>query len=382
MSGLELPSMMTPEEQFDDAGQELRRLMQERLFVDGNLETNAGGTATYLLHADPTCRPLPQDSDPPGTTPAIDTTCAMDFEKVAVRIALKADGDGVRFTVLIGPDRLELITVIVHTDEMAVQMNLPMAKAATDYMQTQLGEEAPVQTFERLKGTVRVSVKKTAARTVTAAYSIVDALDIATKDGPAFATAATDPLIAVTADGNRKVAHLDFGLGATTVEATWDPKGAGLANRDLHVTVGGVYGHLALDEAAKEITLNDVGIGQTKVTVRGNTIFDLNLNADTMRRFSGKVASNADGTARVEITPQVAVTFAYDYSAVAADFTTQLLQAIVGLELRITRLEGKFKLSQNRPAADQQGVLAGLQHQGDAGSAALAEAMRSVLGAP
>jgi transcriptional regulator len=61
------------------------------------------------------------------------------------------------------------------------------------------------------------------------------------------------------------------------------------------------------------------------------------------------------------------------------DFTAQLLRAIVGLELRITRLEGKFKLSQNRPAADQQGVLAGLQRQGDAGSAALAEAMRAAL---
>jgi transcriptional regulator len=72
----------------------------------------------------------------------------------------------------------------------------------------------------------------------------------------------------------------------------------------------------------------------------------------------------------------------WQMSDAPADFTAQLLQAIVGLELRITRLEGKFKLSQNRPAADQQGVLAGLQHQGDAGSAALAEAMRSVLGAP
>ena len=62
------------------------------------------------------------------------------------------------------------------------------------------------------------------------------------------------------------------------------------------------------------------------------------------------------------------------------DFTAQLLRAIVGLEVRITRLEGKFKLSQNRPAADQQGVLAGLQRQGDAGSMALAEAMQAVLG--
>ena len=72
----------------------------------------------------------------------------------------------------------------------------------------------------------------------------------------------------------------------------------------------------------------------------------------------------------------------WQMSDAPADFTAQLLQAIVGLELRITRLEGKFKLSQNRPAADQQGVLAGLQQNGDAGSAALAEAMRAVLGAP
>ncbi len=64
------------------------------------------------------------------------------------------------------------------------------------------------------------------------------------------------------------------------------------------------------------------------------------------------------------------------------DFIAQMLQAIVGLELRITRLEGKFKLSQNRPAADQQGVLAGLQQQGDAGSAALAQAMQAALGKP
>jgi transcriptional regulator len=36
------------------------------------------------------------------------------------------------------------------------------------------------------------------------------------------------------------------------------------------------------------------------------------------------------------------------------------LRAIVGLELVITRIEAKAKLSQNRPAADIEGVVAGL----------------------
>ncbi|MDN4642774.1 FMN-binding negative transcriptional regulator [Arthrobacter sp. PsM3] len=46
------------------------------------------------------------------------------------------------------------------------------------------------------------------------------------------------------------------------------------------------------------------------------------------------------------------------------------LRAIVGVELLITRVEAKRKLSQNRPAADVDGVIAGLQAKGDLASAA------------
>ena len=41
------------------------------------------------------------------------------------------------------------------------------------------------------------------------------------------------------------------------------------------------------------------------------------------------------------------------------------LRAIVGVELVITRVEAKRKLSQNRPAADVDGVIAGLRARGD-----------------
>ncbi|MGH2512605.1 MAG: FMN-binding negative transcriptional regulator, partial [Candidatus Limnocylindrales bacterium] len=51
------------------------------------------------------------------------------------------------------------------------------------------------------------------------------------------------------------------------------------------------------------------------------------------------------------------------------------LRAIVGVELRIERLEAKAKLSQNRSAADMDGVIAGLD---EIGRADLAEVMRKV----
>ena len=43
-----------------------------------------------------------------------------------------------------------------------------------------------------------------------------------------------------------------------------------------------------------------------------------------------------------------------------ADYVAQLERAIVGVEIAITRLEGKWKMSQNRPAADVDGVVRGL----------------------
>jgi len=45
------------------------------------------------------------------------------------------------------------------------------------------------------------------------------------------------------------------------------------------------------------------------------------------------------------------------------------LRAIVGIELAITRVEAKAKLSQNRPAADVLGVINGLTERGDLASA-------------
>ena len=51
------------------------------------------------------------------------------------------------------------------------------------------------------------------------------------------------------------------------------------------------------------------------------------------------------------------------------------LRAIVGLELPISRIEGKFKLSQNRPEADVDGVIEGLTASG---RPAVADAMRAL----
>ncbi len=54
-----------------------------------------------------------------------------------------------------------------------------------------------------------------------------------------------------------------------------------------------------------------------------------------------------------------------------ADFIEGMLKSIVGFSLPIVRLEGKWKMSQNRPAEDRAGVVAGLETLGRADVAAL-----------
>lgn len=51
-----------------------------------------------------------------------------------------------------------------------------------------------------------------------------------------------------------------------------------------------------------------------------------------------------------------------------ADYIAKMAAAIVGIEIEITRLAGKWKVSQNQPDANRAGVVAGLQtlpHGGD-----------------
>ncbi|MGN6226260.1 MAG: FMN-binding negative transcriptional regulator [Dyella sp.] len=59
-----------------------------------------------------------------------------------------------------------------------------------------------------------------------------------------------------------------------------------------------------------------------------------------------------------------------------ADHVEKLLGAIVGIEIAIERIEGKFKLSQNHPDANRAGVIGGLTGRGQGDDLALAALMQ------
>jgi transcriptional regulator len=61
------------------------------------------------------------------------------------------------------------------------------------------------------------------------------------------------------------------------------------------------------------------------------------------------------------------------------DFVDRMLRAIVGFEIRIERLEGKWKMSQNQPAANRAGVATGLRNTADSNAVAVAQIVETRL---
>jgi transcriptional regulator len=58
-----------------------------------------------------------------------------------------------------------------------------------------------------------------------------------------------------------------------------------------------------------------------------------------------------------------------------ADYVARMMRAIVGIEVEVLELVGKFKLSQNKPTEDQASTIEGLRATGSPGALAMADAM-------
>jgi len=61
-----------------------------------------------------------------------------------------------------------------------------------------------------------------------------------------------------------------------------------------------------------------------------------------------------------------------ELAGLPADFIAAQRKAIVGVEIEIADIRGKWKTSQNRSAADRAGVVAGLEALGDEEARAMA----------
>ncbi|WP_339352526.1 FMN-binding negative transcriptional regulator [Acinetobacter beijerinckii] len=69
--------------------------------------------------------------------------------------------------------------------------------------------------------------------------------------------------------------------------------------------------------------------------------------------------------AKLTRTHEAKQTVPWKMSDAPSEYIAQQLQGIVGIEIKINKMTGKFKLSQNRDKSDALGVVEGLEQRGD-----------------
>jgi len=318
MAGVEaIPSFLTQEEQFDETASDLEVLLRDRLLVESNIESKSDSEITYLLKPDPTCRALPSSG---STDP--DPDCVRDLPKLQVRLVVVADGDGIRMTVLVGPARDELSAFVIHSDLLAWEVGFAKTLKAAEFINMTLeptAEQKPLP-FTKLEGRIRLALQKLGPKKVKGSLAIIEAVAVEADDPPISLTSAkSDPLLAVTGDGEAKSATLDWGLGQTEVLAPWDPMDTGAKNKDLRVSIGGSYGQATLTEGKKEIALKGYGVGASFVAVRGTHIFDLDFNPRDGRKMDVLITAPGD-VPRLAVTPKFDLSLAFNLGAIAGDF--------------------------------------------------------------
>lgn len=67
----------------------------------------------------------------------------------------------------------------------------------------------------------------------------------------------------------------------------------------------------------------------------------------------------------------------YHLDALPKELVTEKMKGVVGLRIRVTRLEAKFKLSQNRSLPERENITIELEKRGDENSTGIANAMRT-----
>ena len=109
----------------------------------------------------------------------------------------------------------------------------------------------------------------------------------------------------------------------------------------------------------------DLGASETEARTRASD----RARIEVVSRLRATVKGE---TAVLTQTHEAAQALPWQVADAPADFVASLLKVIVGIEIPVQRWIGKWKVSQNRPATDQQGVAAGLQGQGNEEAAQMA----------
>jgi hypothetical protein len=239
-------------------GQALSDFLTDLVFTEANYE----GDGVFLVRGEDLCQ---DDFDP--------VACAQQVDAIEIRVRAVLAGDGVDFTLLIGPDRFEPLALELRPQTAALAADLAEIASSAVHINDVVGDGTPLELPSVLEGVVAASLSVDGPRAVTFAWAIREAIDVrgALGDGGgelALSIAASSPLFSLSVDGVNESADVVLALGRTTLSVPYSLlDDADTSGDQLAVDLAGMTGALAIAEGDTQLTLRDLGLGNGESTV-------------------------------------------------------------------------------------------------------------------
>ena len=294
----------------DPNGADLAKQLADTIFTDANYE----GDGIYRVSGDDFC--------PTDDTGAADPTCLSDFEKADLAIRVELAGDGLDFTLLVGPDQAAPLTLELRSARASLVADLAQAKDAIQYLAAAFDQQVDLpQVFE---GRVAVSLIINGPKDVSVQLAVRRAVAIE-GDLPgghvAFSTAAADPLASLEVNAASRTLTALVDLGRTRLSAPWSMLNAdSLASGVYAIDWQGLSLSASASDGDSSLHIDNIGLGDDTSTIKlgDHTLVAVDLNADSGRRYGLTLTPAAGGLPTATFDPGLDLVVAVDFSPLAA----------------------------------------------------------------
>jgi hypothetical protein len=284
----------------EESGDRLGDWLTSRILNQANVESVGDGMVMYRLNPDVVC----VDEIDGRAVVDIQSDCSRLLSTVAVRLEVSWEIAGrPDIRVLIGETLENPLTFHVHPGSLSARLDLGSAWRSAQAIADALGNDRLPTIVRRLEGVVEMQIAEGSPNHFTASLSILEPVVVALSEDEGELTIllpAASNAFWMDLDGTVGTALAGIEIGVIDIvlpmAALGDNGSLDFTRVGLHLA--GLSGSVLFDSAGDLLQFAGLGLGDetTRVTVDGQTVLSIDLNANLGRRFDLWVDSYRDGT--------------------------------------------------------------------------------------
>lgn len=300
------------DEEEQSPGEEFADFLGEVIFTEDHYE----GDGYYRIPDELLC-PTDGDGEP-------SEDCVEQIEPLEPRLrALLAGDDGLDIALSIGPDRIEPVTFELRPDSIAIVIDLGATNDLAEFLTFVMDgilEESTDETALLLAGLLELVIVDSpdVIEGVVSATIIVHdeehvGLEAAVReailiedDNTRFSLAASDPALALEADGIKVSASADIDIGRLQYVAPWSEiSPESNASGEYSLDWPGVSAGITLQDSTPMLQIDNIGLGDdtSNISLDDHVLVSIDLNAEEERSFALTVLPQDNEHPTVELDP-------------------------------------------------------------------------------